>query len=54
MTTYQPKGGMCTSCKKKYLDCSHLNFSEMPKIDQFENVIVVRCTEYERGSKADG
>jgi len=54
MTTHQPKGGMCTSCAKKYLDCSHLNFAEMPVIDKTLTVIIVRCTSYERGQKANG
>ena len=51
MKTYQPKGGMCATCKHKLKDCSTLNFSEMPKLKAISDKdIIVRCTSFERGS----
>lgn len=45
-----PKGSMCLSCVRRRMDCSHLNFEEMPRlgVDKIYNVMVVACTEYKR------
>jgi hypothetical protein len=49
MKTYQPKGGMCATCKHKLKDCSAFNFSEMPKLKAIsDNVIIVRCISFDR------
>lgn len=47
---YQPKGGMCMTCKKKTQDCSRLPFHAMPVIQatDFNSVRIVRCTHHER------
>jgi hypothetical protein len=51
MKTYQPKGGMCATCRNKFKDCSGLNFSEMPKLKAIsDKVIIVRCTKFDRES----
>lgn len=44
--TYQPKGRMCGSCKKKHEDCSGLDFSAMRRHEQAGSVVVVICTEF--------
>lgn len=45
---YQPKGGMCANCAHKHRDCSRLKFSEMPKLNEVNGAVIVRCTEYKR------
>lgn len=47
-TRYQPKGGMCMSCRKRLGDCSDLPFSKMPVLHEGESTVIVRCTEYVR------
>jgi hypothetical protein len=47
--TYQPKGGMCLTCKNKLKDCSNLKFNEMPKLKAIgESTVIVRCTSFQR------
>lgn len=42
-----PKGGMCGGCKHVVRDCSHLDFSKMPKIKVYKDgSATVRCIEY--------
>lgn len=50
---YQPKGGMCATCKHKHRDCSHLKFDKMPVIDYsaLQKIKIVACREYERSAK---
>ena len=48
---HQPKGGMCASCWHKTYDCSRLKFSEMPVIKKEADVIIVKCTKFERGDR---
>jgi len=45
---YVPKGGMCTACKKKYEDCSKLEFEKMTIVNTFHDTAFVKCTEFER------
>ena len=45
---YQPKGSMCLSCVKSSDDCSHLDFKSMQPIEQYEDTVIVKCTEYEK------
>jgi len=50
--TYQPKGGMCLSCKDKFKDCSSLKFSEMPKLKAISNsTVIVRCIEFKKAGE---
>jgi hypothetical protein len=47
---YQPKGGMCLTCKNKLKvkECSSLKFSEMPKLKTFsDSTVIVKCTSFE-------
>jgi hypothetical protein len=48
-----PKGSMCASCKRAAYNCSHLPFHTMPhlvvKHEDGERLVIVKCTEYERG-----
>jgi hypothetical protein len=50
---YVPKGGMCATCTKKSLNCSHLEFDTMYKIqiDEDLGVTFVRCTDHQREVK---
>lgn len=44
---YQPKGGMCMTCRHAKRDCSDLPFLAMPVIFKFsDNSRIVRCTEH--------
>ena len=45
---YQPKGGMCATCRHRDDDCSGLPFKDMQKIAKGDNdgVVIVRCTKY--------
>ena len=44
---YQPKGGMCMTCKHMLVrNCSNLPFHNMPMIRLTELVAIVRCTEH--------
>lgn len=49
---YQPKGGMCASCKDFLKNCTSLNFKNMPVIDRYnhngDDFIIVKCTNFER------
>lgn len=49
---YQPKGGMCATCRHFNRGCSHLPFSTMPVIDSYIDedgvAYIVRCKEFER------
>jgi hypothetical protein len=53
--TYQPKGGMCRSCKMIKDDCSKLDFKSMPviyrAISEPITYVVVKCTNFERKFK---
>ena len=44
ITTHQPKGSMCMSCKKLDQDCSTLNFSAMPVMEKNRDCLVVKCS----------
>jgi len=47
--SHQPKCGMCQSCVKINLDCSHLAFEEMKVIKICtDGVKVVKCTDFVR------
>lgn len=48
---FAPKGSRCVSCKKKYADCSKLDFSKMRKLEEYKSTTIVICSEYERGDK---
>lgn len=49
---YQPKGGMCRSCKYANRNCSYLDFSSMPRIAKQGVAVIVKCTAYEpKGEK---
>jgi len=48
LESHQPKGGMCTSCKKSHDDCSGLDFKSMPILSRDEHEIIVRCTDFQR------
>jgi hypothetical protein len=53
---YQPKGGMCSNCKKANDDCSFLDFSAMKVIDtfyEFGKVKIVICSQFVRINKHD-
>ena len=45
---YIPKGGMCATCIHTDRNCMGLSFSKMPIISRTEDLIIVKCTEYER------
>jgi len=49
---YQPKSGMCLSCKHEFDDCSSLNFKEMPVIEKYKHEgadhCVVKCSNHKR------
>ena len=45
---FQPKGGMCASCKKRFHDCSDLDFESMPILSIELDEIIVRCTVFDR------
>lgn len=45
---FQPKGGMCAVCEKRYEDCSGLDFESMPIISIEFETIIVRCTAFKR------
>jgi len=48
-TTYQPKGGMCTTCVHKLRDCSALPFEDMQVVKVYsDGVKAVRCTDHIR------
>ena len=48
---YQPKGGMCMTCKKWADDCSELHFESMPIIGTTATrQVIVRCTEHVRSN----
>jgi len=42
--TYQPKGGMCTTCFYRDRNCKDLPFPLMPVIERQGRTIIVRCT----------
>jgi hypothetical protein len=46
---YQPKGGMCASCKKINEDCSSLDFTTMRVIEIDGNTVTVKCDEFKNG-----
>ena len=47
--TYQPKGGMCATCRYAKRDCSDLPFASMPVIKVYPyGTKAVRCKEWER------
>lgn len=48
---YQPKGGMCMSCTSINRDCSHLPFNTMQVIDSYNDIKIVKCSEYIRFTK---
>lgn len=50
---FQPKGGMCFSCKHIKRDCSGLPFDEMPVIAYEDSQVlrIVRCLEFERAER---
>lgn len=50
---FQPKGGMCSICKDRDEDCSHLDFvSMLPVLNSYvvddENIMNVKCSEFVR------
>lgn len=45
---YQPKG--CAGCLDRFEDCSHLDFEQMPVIEQRDDVQVVRCVYYTKAT----
>lgn len=46
---YQPKGGMCVTCKKLFNNCSKLHFENMPVISTTaDGQVIVRCTAHSR------
>ena len=49
MSSYQPKGGMCATCKNKFSDCSALSFNTMPVIKRDTDTVIVRCIKFDRG-----
>jgi len=49
MISYQPKGGMCATCKNKLSDCSALAFNAMPVIKRDTDAVIVRCIKFDRG-----
>ncbi|MDX9667947.1 hypothetical protein QMK50_23625 [Pseudomonas sp. P5_152] len=46
--TYQPKGGMCRTCTHAHRNCSHLPFSTMPVLARDTQIVIVRCTDFQR------
>lgn len=47
--TYQPKGGMCATCRNIKRDCSGLPFASMPVIKVYpDGTKAVKCKEWER------
>lgn len=51
---YQPKGGMCRSCRHALRVCSHLDFTSMPVLHQGQHTVIVRCTDYQRDWERKG
>lgn len=49
---YTPAGLMCMNCEFAGRDCSKLDFRSMKKISTYDDVVVVKCSEYMR--KVDG
>ena len=49
MSNYQPKGGMCATCKNRLSDCSTLPFRAMPVIKRDDDAVIVRCIKFDRG-----
>ena len=45
---HQPKGGMCATCVHAHHNCSHLPFNTMPALTQDAQIVIVRCTEFQR------
>jgi hypothetical protein len=43
---FQPKGGMCMTCRHAKRDCSDLPFHDMPVVERYYLVARVRCTEH--------
>ena len=43
---YQPKGGMCASCKKKADDCSKLEFWKMRVYQTDGKTNIVICSKF--------
>ena len=41
--SYQPKGSMCANCVRRFRDCTHFEFSEMPVLKKDDHVMIVRC-----------
>lgn len=50
--TYQPKGGMCGSCKHVKRNCSALPFDQMPVIERTPSAAIVKCTQHQRRTDA--
>lgn len=50
---HQPKGSMCMSCKHVNRDCSWLDFEAMPKMQQAEELVIVKCTGFEVREKKE-
>jgi len=48
MPSYQPKGGMCLTCRHALSDCSRLDFRSMPVLHAGASVVIVRCTYFRR------
>ena len=46
-----PKGSMCANCTKRFDDCSELDFSVMPIIEETPHLIIVRCVLFQRAEQ---
>ena len=51
---YAPKGGMCTTCDKRFNDCSDLNFNTMMVINVLDDgTHIVKCTDHFKDRKVE-
>ncbi len=51
MSTYIPKGSMCTNCVDCLKSCMHLRFQDMRVIERGAWGFTVRCTEFKAAEK---
>jgi hypothetical protein len=47
-----PKGSMCANCLRAREQCNHFDFDAMPVVSRHKDLIVVRCTMYEKDLNA--
>ena len=48
LSPYQPRGSQCLNCVHKGRDCSSLPFNTMHIIEKWCDVMIVKCSDYEK------